>query len=156
MKGNHPKRRKDKYNPYTIYELNQKYYIEFQDGQSKKHCMEINSDIFSLFNSFELEDLHYLNIVNRHLEQSELYEGTSERRSQEIRESAEDEAIRNITYQQLYYAIYALPETQRRRLLLYYFSGLTLEQIAEVDNCSFQAVSKSIRAAEEKLKKFLE
>ena len=35
MKGNHPKRRKDKYNPYIIFEMNGKYYIEFKDGQKK-------------------------------------------------------------------------------------------------------------------------
>ncbi len=35
MKGNHPKRRKDKYNPYNIFEMNGKYYIEFIDGQRK-------------------------------------------------------------------------------------------------------------------------
>lgn len=154
MKGNHPKRRKDKYNPYTIYELDHKYYIEFQDGQLQKHRMEISSDLFGLFDSFELEDLHYLNIVDRHLEQSELYESTFERRSQKIRESAEDEAIKNMTYQQLYYAIYALPGTQRRRLLMYYFVGLTLEEIAEMENCSRQAISKSLVAAEKKMKEF--
>ena len=35
MKGNHPKRRKDKYNPYSIFESDGKYYIEFADGQSR-------------------------------------------------------------------------------------------------------------------------
>ena len=34
MKGNHPKRRKDKYNPYKIYELNVHYYIEFKDSEN--------------------------------------------------------------------------------------------------------------------------
>jgi|GEM_PF-6509549 len=33
MTGNHPKRRKGKFNPYNIYELNGKYYISFKDGQ---------------------------------------------------------------------------------------------------------------------------
>ena len=37
MKGNHPKRRKDKYNPYKIYELNEHYYIEFK---SPENCMK--------------------------------------------------------------------------------------------------------------------
>ncbi|MEH2953521.1 DUF1524 domain-containing protein [Candidatus Merdisoma sp. JLR.KK011] len=34
MEGHHPKRRKDKYNPYTIYEKDGHYYILFKDGQS--------------------------------------------------------------------------------------------------------------------------
>ena len=41
MKGNHPKRRKDKYNPYNIFELDGKYYIEFSDGQKKQHCIDV-------------------------------------------------------------------------------------------------------------------
>lgn len=35
MKGNHPKRRKDKYNPYKICEWNGHYYIEFKDSENK-------------------------------------------------------------------------------------------------------------------------
>ena len=36
MEGKHPKRRKDKYNPYSICERNGSYYIEFLDGEHKK------------------------------------------------------------------------------------------------------------------------
>ena len=49
MKGNHPKRRKDKYNPYSIFELDGKYYIEFADGQRKAHCMEISLSLIHIF-----------------------------------------------------------------------------------------------------------
>lgn len=41
MDGNHPKRRKDKYNPYTICEKNGKYYLSFSDGQGVRYEMEI-------------------------------------------------------------------------------------------------------------------
>ena len=34
MEGNHPKRRKDKYNPYTIYEKDGRFYVSFKDGQA--------------------------------------------------------------------------------------------------------------------------
>ena len=33
MEGRHPKRRKDKYNPYQIYEKDGKHYILFKDGE---------------------------------------------------------------------------------------------------------------------------
>ena len=62
MKGNHPKRRKDKYNPYSIFELDGKYYIEFTDGQRKEHRMEISRKLYEAFDSFELDDLKHLNI----------------------------------------------------------------------------------------------
>ena len=81
MKGNHPKRRKDKYNPYSIFELDGKYYIEFADGQKKEHCMEISRELYKAFDRFELDDLKHLNIIDRHIEQSEIYEVTLHKRS---------------------------------------------------------------------------
>ena len=41
MIGYHPKRRKDKYNPYTICENDGRYYLSFKDGQGVRHEMEI-------------------------------------------------------------------------------------------------------------------
>ena len=156
MKGNHPKRRKDKYNPYSIFELDGKYYIEFADGQRKAHCMEISRELYEAFDRFELDDLKHLNFVDRHIEQSEIYDITLHRRSGQAGESAENEAIRKIALEELYSAISMLPAIQKRRLVLYYFVGLTYEQIAEMENCSFQAIAKSVTTAEKKLKKLLE
>ena len=39
--------------------------------------------------------------------------------------------------------------------MLYYFYDMTLDEIAEREKCSVQAVSKSILAAEKNLIKFL-
>lgn len=156
MKGNHPKRRKDKYNPYNIFELDGKYYIEFADGQRKEQCMEIRTELYEVFDRSELDDLKYLNIIDRHIEQSEIYEITMYKRSRQSGESAENEAIRNIILNDLYTAISKLPKIQRRRLILYYFVGLTYEQIAEMEGCSFQAIAKSVTIAEKNLKKLLE
>lgn len=55
----------------------------------------------------------------------------------------------------LHRAIARLPDKQRRRLTLYYFGAFTYEQIAEMEGCAFQVVARSIKAAEENLKKFL-
>lgn len=57
--------------------------------------------------------------------------------------------------EQLHRAIVNLPEVQRRRVVQYYFEGLTYQQIAREEHCSFQAVAKSISAAEKRMKKFL-
>lgn len=156
MKGNHPKRRKDKYNPYNIFEINGKYYIEFTDGQRKNHHIEINEELYEVFNEFELYDLKYLNVLDRHIEQSEIYEVTLYKRSDLTIESTEDVATHNILLEELHIAISKLPEIQKRRLILYYFVDLTYEQIAEIEGCSFQAIAKSVTTAEKKLKKLLE
>ena len=156
MEKKRPKRRKDKYNPYTICQVGKKYYIKFHDSQKQKICLEVNKELFEVFDSFELEDIKQLNTYDRHMEHSTVYESTLERRSQRIKESSEETAVRNILFQELHRAIALLPEIQRRRIMYYYFEDLTYEQIAEIENCSFQAVAKSIKTAEEKLKKFLE
>ena len=49
MEGNHPKRRRDKYNPYYICELEGHYYISFQDGQGVLHEFEINRTLYEVF-----------------------------------------------------------------------------------------------------------
>ena len=62
MKGKHPKRRRDKYNPYRICEKNGKCYIAFQDGQGVTYEGEIDKSLDDAFDRFELEDLSYLNM----------------------------------------------------------------------------------------------
>ena len=118
--------------------------------------MEVSRELYEAFERFELDDLKYLNILDWHIEQSEIYDITLHRRSGQAGESAENEAIRKIALEELYIAISMLSEIQKRRLVLYYFVGLTYKQIAEMEDCSFQAIAKSVTTAEKKLKKFLE
>ena len=42
--------------------------------------------------------------------------------------------IRNSEYQELHQAINKLPKTQKRRIILRYFHGMTLQQIADIEN----------------------
>ena len=49
-----------------------------------------------------------------------------------------------------------LPETQRRRLLLYFFGELSYEQIAKLEGCTKMAVKGSVDIALKKLKKLFE
>ena len=56
-------------------------------------------------------------------------------------------------------AISELPETMKRRLLLYYSEGLTYKQIAEKEGKNPKTIFESIKAAEKKIYekiKFLE
>lgn len=46
MDGNHPKRRKDKYNPYTIGTTGDgRHWLTFSDGQRNRHHLEINAAV---------------------------------------------------------------------------------------------------------------
>ena len=155
MDGNHPKRRKDKYNPYTIGTTEDgRHWLTSSDGQGNRHHFEISAAVFALFDSFELDDLSYLNEVDRHYEHSELTEASLYDRAVNRPATVEESALQSMEYAQLHRAISVLPEIQKRRLILYYFQGLTYEQIAGMEGCTKRAVKFSVDIAVEKLKKF--
>lgn len=155
MDENRPKRRKDKYNPYTLTEKEGKQLLSFRDGQGVLRELQITKELFEVLNQFELDDLSVLNEWDRHIEHFEQTEQSLNRRAYYKAESVEDAVLRNIEYERLHRAISELPETQRRRLTLYYFRGLTYEQIAKMEGCSHPAVIKSVSAAIEKIRKIL-
>lgn len=152
MDGDHPNRKKDRLNPYTLSIENGTYYIAFADGQGIHHKQEISTELYAAFNSFELDDISQMNVISRHLEQSELTEETLNQRAVNPPEPVEDHVHRKILYEELHNAIAQLPDIQRRRLLLYYFGGYTYEQIAQMEGCSKMAVKFSIDIAIKKLR----
>ena len=155
MDEKRPKRRKDKYNPYTLTKIKDKHILSFRDGQGVLQEITIDRELFELLDRFELDDLSYLNEVDRHYEHSELTEISLYNRATALPESVEDAVLRNLQYEALYNAIRKLPEAQRRRLILYYFGGLTYAQIADMEGCKYQTVQESIYAALKNLKNFL-
>ena len=99
MDGNHPKRRKDKYNPYTIGTTGDgRHWLTFSDGQGNRHHFEISAAVFALFDSFELDDLSYLNEVDRHYEQSELTEASLYDRVMYRPATVEESALQSMEY----------------------------------------------------------
>ena len=116
MDEKRPKRRKDKDNPYTLSKRQDKHYLSFRDGQGVLRELLINKELFELLDCFELDDLSFLNEMDRHYEHSELTEATLYDRAFVLPESVEDAVLRNMRYEALHNAINKLPETQRRRL----------------------------------------
>ena len=155
-----PKRRKDKGNPYQIFTVgihtaHPRYYLSFTNGEGTEQCMEINKTLFDTFDRFELDDLSFLNEVDKHYEHSELTDASLNARAAKAPEPVEEIAMQHLQNERLHKAIATLPEKQRHRLNLYYFGGLTYEQIAEMEGCRHQTVQESICAALKNLKKFL-
>ena len=155
MDEKRPKRRKDKYNPYTLTEKEDKHFLSFQDGQGVLQEIQITEELFKVLNRFELDDLAVLNEWDRHYEHSELTEASLNARAFEQSETVEEIAMQHIRIEQLHKAIAMLPDKQRSRLILYYFGELTYAQIAELERCTIMPVKRSIDAAIENLKKFL-
>lgn len=153
-----PKRRKDKDNPYELFTLGfgtpePHYFIRFKDGQGIGHCMEIQKSLFDLLDSFELEDLRFLNEQDRHYDLCE--SSDPQLQEQLAAPDVEETVLKRIQYKDLYKAINTLTSIQRRRIILYYFGGFTMEEIAKHEGISFQKISRSIHKAEKNLKKFL-
>ena len=167
MDGNHPKnadprpkRRRDKDNPYELFTTGlgtaqPRYYLAFVDSTGAEQCMEIDKALFDVFDRFELDDISFMNEMDRHYEQSEQTEQSLNRRAAQPQESVEETVFQRTEVETLRQAIVKLPEKQRCRLVLYYFGEFTYEQIAEMEGCAFQVIAKSIKAAEKNLKKFL-
>ncbi len=105
MEGNRPKRRKDKYNPYTTCEKDGQYYVSFKDGQGVLHKLEISKALYDTFDSFELSDLVYLNVVDRHIEQSEVWEATLNVRAVMKPEGIEEVVLKKIQAETLHMAM---------------------------------------------------
>lgn len=154
MDGNHPKRRKDKDNPYTIYRTENGQYVSFKDGRGGLHNLKIDKPLYLLFDRFELEDKSYLNYFDRYIEHSELTESSLDERAAAKSEPVEDIVYCRICNERLYHAVAALPEKQRRRLVMYYFYDLTYEQIAMLEGCTPMPVKRSIDRAVKKLRNF--
>lgn len=155
-----PKRRRSKDNPYEIYSVGAhtdrpRYYIAFKDSTGVRQELEICKALFDTLNRFELDDLSFLNEVDNHYERSELTEASLNARAFEPRETVEEVVTLRDENERLHKAIAMLPEKQRKRLTLYYFRGLTYEQIAEMEGCKHPAIMKSVSAAIAKLKKIL-
>lgn len=156
MEGNHPKRKRDKYNPYRIYEKDGRAFISFADGQAVNHKFEISKELYEAFNTFELEDIKYLNVLSRHIEHSKVWEDTLNMRALKQPESVEEIVLKKLQNEQLHRAISKLPQKQKSRLILHYFYQLTYVEIAERESCSVRAVEYSVHGAIENLKKFFE
>lgn len=150
-----PKRRKDKDNPYEIFTVgidtdHPHFYVSFPARCGVKTCMEIEKELYDLFNQYELEDLSYLNEQDRHYLCSE--SGDIAFAESYDDESVENAVISKMRSQALRSAIEELPEIQRRRLHLYYIDGLSYEEIARLERCTVMPIKRSIDRAKEKIK----
>jgi len=65
-------------------------------------------------------------------------------------QQSSDESFR---YQELLQAMAELPDSERTTLILYYFEGYKVEEIAQITNCTDAAVKKRLQRAREELKR---
>ena len=148
------KRRKDRYNPYKILKIEDKYILEFKNYYNRKQKIEITKEIYDVFDEYELIDISQMNKFDRHIEHSILTENNLNKRKVNKEITVENYVINTIKKQLLYKAISLLPRLQKKRIFLYYFEEFTQKEIAEVEGCSVRAVQYSLNIALKNLKKF--
>lgn len=145
-----PKRRRHKDNPYTLLIDDNIYKVAFLDSKNIIQIIEVDADVFDALDCFELDDLALLNEYDRHIDRFDIDETPYKKYSNKP-QSLEEEILQNMLYNELKLEISKLPEIQRRRLVLYFFNDLTLQEIAIIDNCTPQAVKKSLDSSIKKL-----
>lgn len=152
-----PKRRKYKDNPYTLNYIEERniYIVSFKDVKGHLQKIEVSEEVYKAFDRFELQDVKELNEYDRHIEHSELYENSLEKRAKDKPLSLEDEIIKKSTFDELKQAIELLPEVQKRRIKKYYFADKNEYVIAKEENTTQQAVNKTLKQAIQKLKEIL-
>jgi RNA polymerase sigma-70 factor (ECF subfamily) len=127
----------------------EKYYIKFH-GLTDSQEYEISLDVFRLYyGEFKNPLEKKRDERRRHIEDGEI-DGfiisgklTVTQFEQEYADKADIDAV-----------LRTCTATQQRRFKLHHVYGYTLEEIAAMENCIFQAVWKSVKAVEEKIKKY--
>ncbi|MDR1002092.1 MAG: sigma-70 family RNA polymerase sigma factor [Oscillospiraceae bacterium] len=150
----------DNISPYTllteIAEGIMHYYVSFMDGQAIPRETEVSRPIYLEFLRFVKRERNLRRSDERHIEQSDLTDETLYARAAATPKSVEDVVFDSLRNEYLHQVVAELPEIQRRRFILYHEFGLTYDQIAEMEGCTFQAVAKSVKAAEGTIKKLFE
>lgn len=152
-----PHRRKHKDNPYILEfddSLNA-YMVSFKDGRGIFQKIKVSDEIYNLLDRFELDDLSEMNEFDNHIEHSELTELTLHNRLKNKPSLLEDEILNKLYCEEVFSLLNELPELQRKRIKMYYFSNMTLDEIAKIEGTTHQAISKSINNGIRKLQKLV-
>lgn len=152
-----PKRRKDKYNPYTLVysDENNTYSVDFTDGEGKKHNVAISKEIYEAMNGFELEDISQLNKYDRYIEHSDITKILLTKKTLKTEVTLDEILIDEEQKKKLKELLKDLPDKQRQRIKLYFEDEKNLEEISELEGCSFQTISENIRLGIDTLRKNL-
>ena len=92
----------------------------------------------------------------RYLDYAEYIDGVTNATMTTPQEDVADLLIKMELVKQLHAAMDKLTETQRRRLILYYYHGLTYRRIAEIEKVDHKAVITSVARAIQILKNNVE
>ena len=131
------------------------YYIAYTDDLGKTHDEHVTRNIFAAYLRFGKDERNMRRWSERYIEKSNLTEATLHKRALRLPKGMEDLTIDAEQREMLWQAIGKLPEIQRQRLLMYYFDGLTYEEIAELEACKKQSIHESVQLAIQQIREKL-
>jgi len=129
-----------------------RYIAAFQDGQNLLQEVEVPHSVFAALADCSKKENALARQDRRRIEQCDLTDIELYDRAFRKPKSVEEEVAENLRNEVLEQAIADLPETMRRRFLLYRDCGLTYEWIAQMEGRNVKSIFESIRAAEEKIR----
>ena len=115
------------------------YTVEFVDNKNIFHKVEINEQLYNAFDKFELEDISQIHKYRSHIEHSEVYEETLNKRILHKPISVEEQVEMFIVNERVKNAVSLLPEIQKRRIKKYFF-GVTCRISRNCVLCTFTSI----------------
>lgn len=151
------KRRKYNDNFYKLYFDHDKkvYFVEFKDSKGLTQNIRVDVEIYNIFNKSELKELSQLNEYDRHIEHFDVFnnEELLYRKMNFTCLSIEQIVENNFANRKLFEALNMLGIKQKRRIFLYYFENMTLDEISRIEECSIHSVHVAIKNGIKTLKK---
>lgn len=126
--------------------------IEYKTANGSRICVEVSTSVKELLEQSDRQIRSQRRQDRRYLDFTPLTDEVLEISLLGVYEDTADLLERMERNARLHKAIGKLTEVQRRRLILYYFEGLTYSQIAKLEGVSHRAVIYSIEQALKQLK----
>lgn len=128
------------------------YYISFTDSAGNFQDLEVSETLYLEFRQLERKNRNLQQSDQRHKEHNEVYEETLNRRAVFKPKGVEELIMEAELSELLHKTIATLPEIQKRRFLLYYEYDYNYYEIGAMENCTAQAVRRSVIIARKKVK----
>ena len=134
------------------------YMVEITDVNGKKVKVEVNFEVWE----FDKND-HWKQVwQKRKSKQEDSYENLCEIYAKNAipreftSKSSEKEFMEKYEKEKLWKAVNSLPEKQRRRIILRFYYGLKISQIAKIENCSERGIKYTLLDALKNLKAMID
>ena len=134
------------------------YVVEITDTNGKKVKVEVNFEVWK----FDKNN-HWKQVwQKRKSKQEESYENLCEIYAKNAipreftSKSSENEFMEKYEKEKLWEAVNSLPEKQRRRIILRFYYGLKISQIAKIENCSERGIKYTLLDALKNLKAMID